>query len=208
MCLYEGSAAEGRFALRLPEVVPICAALCANLFSLLWSAAVRFADSGGRTLHRNSTPLCLPPNPHRSRRLALLDVARIHCKIVSDPDPFRSHLHHRLVERSFRHPLKPTRRTPLILLRPANQSMLHRVRMHIIQSCEIGLLIRNARIPVLKPHFSRRRFIQPIYFLRRRGVQVPDKSPQPRGSRRRRRDEMIVIWKDCPRFELPLIALR
>src|SRR5579864_7424171 len=188
------AAARRRFATRVNDSQTL------PRTSLFPVSRFAFSECGG------STPLCHSRKTIRRRRLALLNILPTHREVVLNLHAFRSHSPDRFVKWPFRFSLKPSRRTPLVFLCPAHQSVSDCVRVHVVQSRQIRPLVRDARIPVLKPDFASRSFIITIDFFRSDAVQMADESRQSRRLLRRYRNEVIVVWKHRPCFEPPFVT--
>src|SRR6266705_462854 len=157
---------------------------------------IRHVECGGLT------PLC------SLWARGLLDICKIHVEVVLDVNAVGAYSHHRLVERSFRFALKPACRTPRVLGGFTHQTVLHRVAMHIVQSGQKRAWISEVRIPILKPDFAARSFVLTIDLLGCDGVQVPDQSRERLRLLFSYRHEVIVIWEDRPRLQLPAMLGR
>lgn len=85
--------------------------------------------------------------------------------------------------------------------------MFDRVLMHIIQSCEIAFFVSQRRLPVVVPDFSACCCVQAIDPSCAVLVKVGQEGLQRFSTFRLwgLGNEVVVVWKDCPSFELPVI---
>jgi hypothetical protein len=106
--------------------------------------------------------------------------------------------------------LEPCRRAPGILVCNRHQAMFYRILMNIIQPSEVRLFISQARVPEVMPDTSAWLTVEPIHPTGRFGVEPAEHEREAfccRYSDRRVSNEMIVIGKHRPSFELPTIFL-
>ena len=130
-------------------------------------------------------------------------------KIIVHVDLIRLKTVNRLHHRRLSLPLKPSRTAPAILIRDRNQTVLHRVLMHIVQTRKITLFVTQPRLPKVVPHFSSRTIVKTIDPVRRPAVKVIQKLTQAFSSISRRvSNKMIVIRKHSPSLQIPSIPSR
>jgi len=133
---------------------------------------------------------------------------RCYIKIVRHVQLIRlktiNRLHHRL--RSLA--LKPSCRAPRILIRDRHQSMFHRILVNVIQSCEIGLLVRKPCLSKIEPHLTPLcaiQFVDPFAGSDVHHAQHIREARSISSILRRMRDEVVMIREHSPCFEVPAV---
>lgn len=166
------------------------------------AAAFTAATPRTRTQREPSSRLPQPPKPHTTP----LTPWHLHRIIVWNRKPIARKAHYSTAERARRPLPKPPRRAPRIILSPRHQSMFHGIRVHITQPRRDSLLVRQLRIPILKPHLPPRRAIQPIHKLSRNRMQILHQPPE-RSRLLRIADKVIMIGENSPSMQPPAIFL-
>ena len=150
-------------------------------------------------------PPLSPTGEHQSFVFELPNVSWIYCEVVHDADAVRANPRDCLVVGFFGLALEPGGRTPGVLLRLTHQTMPRRIAVDIVQPREIGALVSQMRIPILKPDSASRRLILSIDFPGSDRMEMADESRKSCGLAGRNSHEMIVIGEDSPSLEFPLV---
>ena len=109
------------------------------------------------------------------RRLAAGDSALwdLRLKIIENFKSIDLQSLNSLYERTLGVVFKPLCRTPAVVRRPQNNSVMHCVLVHVLQSGQIGTFIGQLRVAVLKPNASTLDAVSMVAIVRSDGVQLP-----------------------------------
>ena len=104
--------------------------------------------------------------------------------------------------------LEPTGRTPQILIRHFDQSVMHRILVNIVQPGEIAPMMGQSGFEEIVPDFALRAFVNLIEPGSASGMKMAEKPGEGAGVFAlfgRMPDKVIVVGKNRPGFETPRV---